>query len=108
MLMIGAVLFAYVGMLLLCLGMQRHYKQVWNRVPSWWLQRGLRGLGWAALMVSFALCVMAWNWAMGPAAWGGVISLAGFGLVMMLPYGPRLAVALAGAVPVWGVAFYFV
>ncbi len=41
---------------------------------------------------------------MGPVAWFGVLSLAGLVLVMLLPYWPRLAVGLVGALPVWGLA----
>jgi hypothetical protein len=94
MLMVGAVLFAYAGMLMLCLGLERHYKQVWGRPPAGWLRISLRLAGWGALLMSFGLCAQAWGWAMGPVAFFGVISLAGFGLVVMLPYGSRLAKGL--------------
>ena len=98
----GAVLFAYAGMLGLCQGLERHYKQVWNRTcPRAW-RISLRSAGWLALLGSLALCTQAWGWAMGPVAWFGVLSLAGLVLVMLLPYWPRLAVGLVGALPVWG------
>lgn len=102
MLMIGAVVVAYVGMLALCLGLERHYKQVWGRAPARVLRVGLRVTGWLALALSFALCGAAWGWAMGPVAWFGVISLAGFGVAMLLPYWPRVAVWLSGLLPAWG------
>lgn len=102
-LVIGALLFAYVGMLSLCLGLERHYKQVWGKLGPWWLCSSLRAAGWLALVVSLLLCAAAWGWAMGPVAWLGVLSLAGLGLVMLLPYGPRLAVSLAALLPAWGV-----
>lgn len=101
MVMMGAVVFAYLGMLALCLGLERHYKQVWGRVPARGLRVALRVAGWLALAVSFWLCGLAWGWAIGPVAWCGVISLAGFVLVMVLPYWPRVAVWLVGVVPVW-------
>lgn len=99
---VGGVLFAYVGMLSLCLGLERHYKQVWGKPGPLWLRRGLRCVGWMALAMSLLLCSAAWGWAMGPVGWLGALSLAGLVLVMLLPYGPRTAVALAAAVPVWG------
>jgi hypothetical protein len=41
---------------------------------------------------------------MGPVGWLGMLSLGGFGLLMLLPYRPRLAVWLPlGFVPVWAV-----
>ncbi|CAD5106411.1 DUF3325 domain-containing protein [Zestomonas carbonaria] len=93
--LIAGLLLAYGGMLALCLGLERHYKQVWKR-PSSTLRRALRAAGWLALAASFAASVLAWGWAMGPVGWFGLISLAGFALVLLLPYAPRLAVVLAG------------
>jgi len=97
----GAMLFAYAGMLGLCQGLERHYRQVWNRSCPRVLRFGLRSTGWLALLASLTLCAQAWGWAMGPVAWFGVLSLAGLVLVMLLAYRPRLAVGLVGALPVW-------
>lgn len=99
---IGGVLFAYAGMLGLCQGLERYYKQVWNRACPRVLRIGLRSAGWLALLASLVLCAQAWGWAMGPVAWFGVLSLAGLLLVMLLPYWPRMAMGLVAAVPVWG------
>lgn len=93
----GGTLLAYGGMVALCQGLERHYKQVWGSVPSVARRRSLRGLGWLALGLSFATCVLGWGWAMGPVGWFGQISLAGFALVMLLPYTPRLSIWLAPA-----------
>lgn len=104
---VGSVLFAYAGMVALCLGLERHYKQVWG-TPSTRVQRlVLRALGWAGLLVSLLLCAAGWGWAMGPVGWFGVISLAGLLLVGVLPYAPRLAVYGVVAVPVWAVFWPF-
>ena len=46
------LLLAYSGMLGLCLGLERHFKQVWQRVPSLMLRRVLRVGGWLALLAS--------------------------------------------------------
>lgn len=96
MALIAGLLLAYSGMLALCLGLERHYKQVWQRVPATALRRGLRVVGWVLLAASFASSVHAWGWAMGPVGWFGLISLAGLALVLLLPYAPRLSVVLAG------------
>ncbi|MDR2318284.1 MULTISPECIES: DUF3325 domain-containing protein [Pseudomonas] len=99
---IGGVVFAYAGMLGLCQGLERHYKQVWSRACPPALRVGLRSAGWLALLASLMMCAQAWGWAMGPVAWFGALSLAGLLLVMLLPYWPRMAVGLVAAVPVWG------
>lgn len=70
----GGVLLAYAGMVGLCQGMERHYKQVWQQLPAVAVRRGLRIAGWALLAASFAACVAAWGWAMGPVGWFGQIS----------------------------------
>jgi len=94
---------AYIGMLGLCQGLERHHKQVWQTVPSAHLRRLLRGAGGFSLALSFYFCGRAWGWAMGPIGWVGMLSLSGFGLLMLLPYRPRLAVWLAFVcVPLWG------
>ena len=97
----GGMLFAYAGMLGLCQGLERHYKQVWNRACPPGLRVTLRAAGWLALLASLVLCAQAWGWAMGPVAWLGALSLAGMLLVMLLPYWPRLAVGMVLALPIW-------
>lgn len=93
---------AYIGMLGLCQGLERHYKQVWQHAPSATVRRLLRGAGWLSLALSFYFCGRAWGWAMAPIGWFGMLSLSGFGLLMLLPYRPRLAVWLAFVcVPLW-------
>lgn len=101
---IASLLLAYSGLLGLCLGLERHYKQLYQRLPGAGLQRLLRTVGWALLGASLACCAQAWGWAMAGVGWLGLVSLAGVTLVMLLPYAPRLSVWLAGAGwPVLGV-----
>lgn len=100
----AGLLLAYTGMLGLCLGLERHYRQVWQRAPSPWLRRTLRIAGWLALALAFQACVLAWGSAMGPVGWFGLVSLTGFALVLLLPFAPRLAVWLpAGGGLLWAV-----
>ena len=42
----AALAFAYIGMLTLCQGLERHYKQVWGKPPAARLRRVLRVAGW--------------------------------------------------------------
>ncbi|MFB4394180.1 MULTISPECIES: DUF3325 domain-containing protein [unclassified Pseudomonas] len=103
--LLAGLLLAYNGMVALCLGLERHYRQVWQRVPGAGWRQVLRGLGWLALLASLGASVAAWGWAMGPIAWLGLVSMAGLALVLLLPYWPRAAVAVAaGAWLVLGVA----
>ena len=51
----AGLLLAYAGMAALCQGLERHYKQVWQRLPPPGRRRALRLLGWALLAASFAL-----------------------------------------------------
>ena len=98
----AGLLLAYAGMAALCQGLERHYKQVWQCLPPPRRRRALRLLGWALLAASFAASVAAWGWATGPVGWFGQISLAGFALVLLLPYQPRLALLWPGpALLVW-------
>jgi hypothetical protein len=83
---VASLLLAFSGMLGLCLGLERHFKQIWQRAPSPGLRRTLRTAGWLALAASFATSVLAWGWAMGPVGWFGLMSLAGISLVLLLPY----------------------
>lgn len=89
MALIAALLLAYSGMLGLCLGLERHYKQVWHRPPSRASRHTLRVMGWLMLVASFAVSVQVWGWAMGPVGWFGLISMAALTLALLLPYVQR-------------------
>ncbi|RMQ43462.1 putative iron uptake protein [Pseudomonas cichorii] len=95
--LITSLLLAYSGMLSLCLGLERHYKQLTQRLPSTRLRQMLRISGWLALAGSLFASVQFWGWAMAPVGWLGLISVAGLALVLLLPYAMRLAVAISGA-----------
>jgi len=100
----AGLLLAYSGMLGLCLGLERHYRQVWKKAPPARLLRSLRAAGWLALALAFYACVTVWGTAMGAVGWFGLVSLTGFGLVLLLPFAPRLAVWLpAGGGLLWAV-----
>jgi hypothetical protein len=91
----SGLLLAYGAMVALCLGLDRHYRQVWGVAAALGRYRLLRGLGWLGLALSLLCMVAAWGWAMGPVAWIGALSVAGLVLTLALPWWPRLAVASA-------------
>ena len=92
--LLTAALLASSGMFGLCLGLERHHRQLLQRPPRAVLLRALRALGWLALAASFASCVASWGWAMGPVGWFGLVSLTGLALVMLSPYVMRWLLAL--------------
>lgn len=94
--LVTSMLLAFSGMLGLCFGLERHYKQTWQHVPTALVRRTLRTLGWLALLASFAVCMMLWGWAMGPVGWLGLISVLGLAWVFVLPYAGRYSVLLLG------------
>ncbi|RRV10709.1 DUF3325 domain-containing protein [Pseudomonas sp. v388] len=94
--LMSSALLAFSGMLSLCLGLERHYRQLLQRVPVTTRLHALRILGWTALAGGFATSVANWGWAMGPVGWLGLMSLAGLALVMLSPYALRLLMALLG------------
>jgi len=103
---VAGLLLAYGGMVGLCQGMERNFKLVWKREPSPVLRHALRMTGAALLVGSFASCVWAWGWAMGPVGWLGAISLATLVLAWLLPYHARLAVVFPVAgIPLWLLAW---
>lgn len=101
-LLLGAAL-SYAGMAALCLGMDRHHRQVWaGTAPA--RQRLLRTLGWLLLAAAIWPCIRAWGGSVGVVIWFGLISAAALVLVLLLPYRPKAAallmgVAAAGSLP---------
>ncbi|WP_459617887.1 DUF3325 domain-containing protein [Bordetella sp. 2513F-2] len=94
---LAAFCLAYAGFAALCLGMDRHYEQLFEqampRRHRWWL----RVSGWLALALSLAACAAAWGWSYGAIEWIGILSLAGLLLIWCLTYWPRVALAAGGA-----------
>ncbi|WP_421681929.1 DUF3325 domain-containing protein [Stutzerimonas urumqiensis] len=88
------VVLAYAGMLGLCLGMDRHWKQLAiGRLPAY-VQRLCRPIGVLSLGLAGWAAGLVWPVGMAIVAWFGSISLAGFALLMLMPYAPRLALWL--------------
>lgn len=92
-----ALCLCYAGMAGLCLGMDRHYQQVWRRRPRPLTRRGLRGAGWLLLALALLPCLRVWGAGVGVVVWLGFLSAGAIALVWLLPYRPRAATALAAA-----------
>lgn len=100
--LLASLLLAYAGMLGLCLGMERHWKQLGSaRLPGF-VRRLCRPLGIGLLGLSIYTSSFVWPGGMALVGWFGLISLGGLALLMLLPYAPRLALWL----PVGGGLIY--
>lgn len=80
-----ALLAAGAGLMALCLAMPRHRRQLRLAPPRRAAQQRLRWTGAAAIVLSLLFCSLAWGWSIGPVAWLGLLTLAGLGLVFLLP-----------------------
>ncbi|MGC4097134.1 MAG: DUF3325 domain-containing protein [Nitrospira sp.] len=101
-----ALLLCYHGWLGLCLAMPKHFRQVlrWDAAPS--IQHILRIIGWGSLAGSLAVSVSVDGWSFGPVAWVGNLAVTGLAFVCLLPYAPRVVLALGAlgvcsAITVW-------
>jgi len=74
--------------------MDRHYADIHGRgtEPGAALKRRLRLLGWLGLALSFAACIGASGWHIGPVLWCGLLSIAAWALTLLLQYAPRKAI----------------
>ena len=89
-------LLCYAGFTALCLSMDRHHADLLGRKPSQRLCLGLKLAGGLLLVLSLWLAVSVPGWALGLVEWFAVLMLSALLLVLLLPYRPRLALALAG------------
>jgi Protein of unknown function (DUF3325) len=97
MLLVG--LLVYAGLAALCLAMDRHHRQIWQRTPGSRTRMALRVLGVCLLVGSLLASVHAAGGPLGVVAWFGILTLAGVLLVLLLPYAPRMAGVLAVIAP---------
>lgn len=79
-------LLALSGMLALCLGLERHFKQLFVRTPHRRFLQGLRVVGWLALIASLFTSATVWGWAIGAVGWFGLVALAGIVVAFAMPY----------------------
>ncbi|MNV13600.1 hypothetical protein D3C71_1042480 [compost metagenome] len=94
--MLLACLLCYGGFTALCLSMDRHHTELLGRKPTLVMRRRMKLAGWLLLAVSLWAAVSTTGWALGLVEWFAVLMLSGLSLVLLMPYRPRLALALAG------------
>jgi hypothetical protein len=95
-----ALVLCYAGWCLLCLGMERHHRDIFGVAPSAARRRRLRVGGWFALMLAFAISVYALGWEFGPVLWACALMLAALVWALLLPFAARWAVRLAWLTPI--------
>lgn len=101
MLVVG--LLCYAGFAGLCLGMERHYRDLVGRPPQARVSLGLRLAGSLLLAAGLWLAVVVdGGWSMGLVHWFAALMGSAMLLVFLMPYRPRWAVGLAGAAGVLG------
>jgi hypothetical protein len=94
--MLLALLLCYGGFTALCLSMDRHHADLLRRKLSSRSRQLFRVAGWLLLSVSLWSALAVTDWALGLVEWFAVLMLSALLLVLLMPYRPRLAVALAG------------
>lgn len=97
MMSIAAFCLAYAGFAALCLAMDRHYEDVFDRAIPAHHRTSLRLLGWTALALSLWASTAVWGWSYGTVEWIGILSFAGLILIWFVSYRPVAALS-AGAV----------
>ncbi|VVM72300.1 DUF3325 domain-containing protein [Pseudomonas fluorescens] len=94
--MLLALLLTYAGFTALCLSMPRHHDELLGEKLSTSRRQGLKIGGSLLLCLSLWAAVSANGWSFGLVDWFAVLMLSALALVLLLPYRPRLALALAG------------
>jgi hypothetical protein len=103
--MLLAFALIYAGCTALALAMNRHFQQVLpHRKAAVKTPLVLRSLGWLLLLAGTAYCIRISGVAVGLVAMFGLVSAAAALLAILLPYAPRLAVSIAVAAPLVGLA----
>lgn len=93
--MLLATLLSYAGFTALCLSLDRHHHEVFNRKPGERRRLLLRLGGWLLLGLSLPAAIMASGWSFGLVEWMAGLMASASLLVWLLPYRPRVAVGLA-------------
>lgn len=96
------------GLAALSQSMPRHHAQVWSGPSSERDRIFWRLCAVALLFVALAACVLGWGIGAGLAAWLGLVTAAGLGLVFLLPYAARILRILIFAAPILGLAIFAV
>jgi len=95
---LAALALVFSGFSTLSQTLDRHYADRNGRgsVPGAAERMRLHGLGWAALALALAACVLEQGWPMGTVAWVGMLTLGALPVVLLLSCAPALALRAAG------------
>lgn len=96
-LLIGAAALSYSGMLGLCLGTERQFKQLRKTPAPRPLRLALRLGGVLGLALALYCCMRVLGGPMGAVAWAGGISAGGLLVALLFSLYPRSAVVLGAA-----------
>lgn len=90
-LILSGIALAFSGFAANSIVMDRHYADLHGRgkEPGAALRRRMRLLGWLGLALSFAACIGASGWHIGPVLWCGVLSIAAWSVTLLLQYAPH-------------------
>lgn len=94
---------SFAALAALCLSLNRHHAEVFDRKAERAAVLRLRLFGWGAIALSLVVAGLGEGWAFGPVQWIGALTGAALGLVLLLSYRPRyvapaaLAALLLGA-----------
>lgn len=94
--MLLATLLCYVGFTALCLSMSRHYADLLGGALSAGRSRGLKAIGWGALLLSLWVAMASLSIGQALVQWFAALMSSALLLVFVMPYWPRLALSLAG------------
>ncbi|PCR97429.1 hypothetical protein CP336_06700 [Pseudomonas fluorescens] len=93
--MLLALLLCYAGFTALCLSMPRHHDELLGHKPSNRRAKSLKLAGWLLLCLSLWAAVAANGWGFGLVDWFAVLMISALLLVLLMPYRPKLAMAMA-------------
>lgn len=96
MMSFAAFCLAYAGFSALCLAMDRHYEDVFDRALPRRHRTPLRVFGWSALALSLWASASVWGWSYGTVEWIGILSFAGLILIWFVSFRPVPALASGG------------
>lgn len=80
---------SFAALAALCLSLNRHHAEVFDRKAERTTVLGLRAFGWGMIALSFLVAGLWEGWAFGPVQGIGALIGAGLGLVLLLSYRPR-------------------
>ena len=91
MLIVSSIALAFSAFAAKGIVMDRHYADLHGRGTAAGprLRLRMRTLGWLGLALSFAACIGASGWHIGPVLWCGVLSISAWTVAVMLQYAPR-------------------